>query len=72
MSLALQHPLGGHLRLVGFLTKPSSAALIGFEHDKMTSHPAYVTATLAIAELIAPWAARKKTSLMLPWPMHAY
>ena len=66
MGLALQLSLGVHFRCVGSLVKSSSAALIGFEHEKMTSHPAYVTATLAIAELIAPWAARKKTPMMLP------
>jgi hypothetical protein len=66
MGLALQLSLGVHFRCVGSLAKSSSAALIGLERDKVISHSGYVTADLAIAELIAPWAARKKTSLMLP------
>jgi hypothetical protein len=54
MSLALQLSVGVHFRRVGSFAKPSSAALIAFEHDRVISHPGYVGADLAIAKFIAP------------------
>jgi hypothetical protein len=54
---------------VGSLAKLFSAALIGFEHDRVISHPGYVTADLAIAKFIAPLANWKGHSNLLFNPL---